>query len=260
MSRRFPLGVSATPDCVSQLVGFYDFIEPPGSRVLMGLEDDETYNSQQRPALSNSPLPVRAFNVLFPSELKLVGDQVDWERVERYLERVVTRATDLGAKILVFGSGGARSIPAGFSAATAWGQLVRVLLLGARYADSTGIVFAIEALRRAESNVINNFAEALQLARDVDRPSVRVLADIFHFVEEDEPLADIREGRDWLVHVHLAGEERRYPGYGTYPLQELFDLLAELDYQGAVSIECNWGQDQQAEALYAAGYLDALLP
>lgn len=258
MKRPFPLGVSAMPDQVTSLAGYYDFIEPPGSRVLAGLVGDAGY-APHKALLEASPLPVKAFNVLFPSELRLVGDKVDWEQVEQYLERVVSRAADLGARVLVFGSGGARSAPEGFSRATAWGQLVRVLTLGARFADPRGIVFAVEGLRRPESNMINSFTEALQLARDVDRQSVRVLADIFHFVEEGEPLADIREGADWLVHVHLAGEERRYPGFGRYPLRELFDVLTEVGYQGGVSIECRWGDDLASEALYAAGYLDALL-
>ena len=258
MKRPFPLGVSATPDQVARLVGYYDFIEPNGSRTLMGLGDDEAY-APQKALLEASPLPVKAFNVLFPAELKLVGDEVDWETVEQYLGRVVNRAADLGAQVLVFGSGGARNAPPGYSKAVAWGQLVRVLTLGARFADPRGIVFAIENLRRPESNMINSFTEALRLARDVDRQSVRVLADIYHFVEESEPLTDIRAGADWLVHVHLSGDERRYPGYGRYPLRDLFDVLLEVGYQGGVSIECRWGADLASEALYAAGYLDAML-
>jgi len=258
MKRPFPLGVSATPDQVTSLAGYYDFIEPPGARVLAGLGDEAAY-APHKAVLEASSLPVKAFNVLFPSELKLVGDMVDWERVEQYLDRAVNRAADLGAQVLVFGSGGARNIPDGFSRTVAWGQLVRVLTLGARYADPRGVIFAIEGLRRPESNVINSFTEALQLARDVDRQSVRVLADIFHFVEEGEPFDDIRQGADWLVHVHISGDERRYPGYGRYPLRELFDVLIDVGYQGGVSIECRWGDDLASEALYAAGYLDALL-
>jgi len=258
MPRPFKLGVSATPDNVARLQPFYDFIEPPGARMLCGLEDDAAYEPN-RDALAASPLPVRAFNVLFPAQLRLTGDQVDWDVVALYLHRVVNRAADLGAKVLVFGSGGARHVPEGFARTQAWDQLVRVLTLAANEGEQRGVVFAIEGLRRPESNIINSVGEALRLARDVGRPGVRVLADIYHMVEEHEPFEVLREVGDWLVHVHLSGEERRYPGYGHYPLSELFDELLAIDYQGAVSIECNWGPDLQSEALYAAGYLDGLL-
>ncbi len=257
MSRPYPLGISATPESVAQLKGFFDFIEPP-ARVLMGLEDDAAF-APSRDQLLASPLPVRAFNVLFPADLKVVGETVNWDRVESYLDSVINRAAEVGAKVLVFGSGGARAVPEGFPRTIAWGQLVRMLSLGANVAEARGIVFAIEGLRRAECNIINSFREALQLARDVDRPGVRVLADIYHFVEENEPLSDIREGADWLVHVHLSGAERRYPGYGSYPLRELFDVLDGAGYRGGISIECRWGADMPAEALYAAGFLDCML-
>ncbi|NLX37840.1 MAG: sugar phosphate isomerase/epimerase [Chloroflexi bacterium] len=258
MDRRFPLGVSASPDRVAPLVGFYDFIEPPGSALLMGLADDEAYEPQRR-ALAASPLPVRAFNVLFPPAVKLVGDQVDWAQVEMYLHRVVNRAADLGARVLVFGSGGARNAPEGFTSEAAFEQLVRVLTIGADIADRRDINFVVEGLRRPESNMINSFAEALALARRVNRASVKVLADIYHMVEEQEPFGVLRQGADLLAHVHLSGDERRYPGYGEYPLRALFDVLGDVDYQGAVSIECRWGDDLASEALYAAGYLDGLL-
>jgi sugar phosphate isomerase/epimerase len=258
MKRPFPLGISATPDRVSQLVGYYDFIEPPGSAVLMGLQDDAAYEPQRR-ALAASPLPVGAFNVLVPPSVKLVGTAVDWAQVELYLSRVVNRAADLGARVLVFGSGGARNAPEGFPKEAAFDQLVRALTIGADIADRRDISFVIEGLRRPESNMINSFGEALALARRVDRPSVKVLADIYHMVEELEPFDALRQGADLLAHVHLSGDERRYPGYGEYPLRALLDVLTDIGYLGAISIECRWGDDLAGEALYAAGYLDGLL-
>jgi hypothetical protein len=49
-----------------------------------------------------------------------------------------------------------------------------------------------------------------------------LLVDLYHLMEEDEPLATIDDYADLLVHAHVADSERRHPGTGTYPIAPFF--------------------------------------
>ncbi|MFO7918915.1 MAG: sugar phosphate isomerase/epimerase family protein [Anaerolineae bacterium] len=251
------IGICTNPDRVNQLPSGYCYWEPAVSSALIPLEDEEHY-IPQRENLRAAPLPIRAFNAFVPSEVRLVGDDVQWNQVELYVKRAIGRAASLGGKVIVFGSGGARAVPEGYSRERAWKQLIQFLRLCATEAAKHDLTIAIEPLNHSETNVINSYLEAIRLAQDVDRKHVQVLADIYHFMMEEEPLEHIREAPERLVHVHLADSGRHHPGSGSYPLQELFDLLREVDYEGRASIECRWGENFSQEAEQALRFLQNL--
>lgn len=257
MSRRFPLGICTRPEQAAAVADAFDYLELVVAN-LAPLEDEATFAPRMQ-ALKTSPLPIRALNSFIPAEIKVVGAAVDWPLVERYVNTAIHRAVALGAQTIVFGSGGARAVPADYPRVKAWMQLVRFLNLCADAAEDQGLTIAIEPLNRAESNIINTYLEGVQLARDVDRRSVRVLADIYHMMQDDEPLDDLLQAPEWLAHVHLADTDRRHPGSGVYPLREFFALLREVDYSGAASIECRWGDDFAAEARSSAQFLAPLM-
>ena len=264
MADSIPIGMCTSPDRAKKLEEMrgtcstgYAYWEPAVSSALVPLEDDESYESQREKLLSVD-LPIYAFNAFVPSEVRLVGDDVQWKQVEMYAKRATKRAADVGGQIIVFGSGGARAVPKGYSRKRAWKQLIQFLRLCAAEAERYDLTIAIEPLNRSETNIINAYSEAVELAKEVDREQIQVLADIYHFMMEDEPLEHIRQAPQWLVHVHLADSGRLYPGSGSYPLQELFDLLREVGYEGRASIECRWGEDFFQEATQALRFLQNL--
>jgi sugar phosphate isomerase/epimerase len=201
-----------------------------------------------------STLPARAFNVFLPRDLKIVGPTIQEERLANYLNRALGRVRRLGGEVVVFGSGGARSIPEGFPRDEAVDQIVRFLHLVADVTDHTNLMIAIEPLNRRESNVINSVAEAVDLAIRVDRPSIRVLADFYHMDEENEPIDHLVRFRDWIIHIHVADTGRLAPGTGQYPYESFAAALQQAEYKGRVSIECRWG-DFLAEAPAALQFL-----
>jgi len=135
---------------------------------------------------------------------------------------------------------------------------VRFCNLCANYCDVEGITLVIEPLNKGECNIVNTYLEAVQLARDVDRPRVRALADIYHFMMDAEPIDDIREAPEWLAHVHLADTGRLWPGSGTYPVEEWFSILKENHYAGRASVECGWGDDFTDETTRSLAFLRKL--
>jgi sugar phosphate isomerase/epimerase len=206
-----------------------------------------------------APLPVAAFNVFLPRDLKIVGQEVDQPRIERYLDNALTRVGEIGSEVVVFGSGVARAIPDGFPAQEANKQTIDFLHRVSGHAQKHGITVVIEPLNRKESNTILSVPEGVTLARAVNRPNIKVLADFYHMDEEQEPLVHLLEYKEWIKHIHVADTGRRAPGTGQYPYAQFAAYLRQTGYDGMVSIECSW-QNFQAEAAPALDFLRRTLP
>ncbi|QGQ99036.1 sugar phosphate isomerase/epimerase [Paenibacillus psychroresistens] len=219
----------------------FDYIEL--ALAPMQLENQEEYRRQLK-LVQQSPLPVKAFNVFFPQDIKIVGPAADVERIRRYIATAVEVFVKAGARIAVLGSGGARTIPEGWETARAEEQLLQVLNWCAAEMKDTGVILAIEPLNRKESNVINSVADGVYYAKQINDPAVRVLADFYHMDEENEPLSTLREHKDWLAHIHLADTGRRNPGSGQYDYDTFSAILREIGYSGMISAECKVEQQE----------------
>jgi len=218
----------------------YDYAEFTVSSHLKPLVDDEEW-APLRQAIEAQPLPVEAFSVFVPGELKITGPAVDEERLAQYLEVAFERAASLGGQAIVFGSSGARNVPEGFPREKAWQQLINFVREAGEGAARVGITVCIEPLNRGESNVVNSVVEGLRLAQEADHPQVKVLADLYHMVAEEEPLVEhLVEAGDWIRHVHVSNTDRRAPSKGSSPYGAFFSGLKQIGYDGRCSIECRW--------------------
>lgn len=217
----------------------YDFIELPAATVLQGEADGSEF-APMLDRLEHLPLPAEAFNIFLPGGMKIVGEEVDRERIHRYLKHVMDRASAVGGKLIVFGSGGARRVPDGFDPLEAQAQIAEFLHEAGAEAERYGITLAIEPLNRGESNILNSVPEALDMAEQADHPSVQVLADLYHMEKDGEPLDHILQAKGRLTHVHVADTGRFAPGTGDADTAGLFRRLKEIGYAGRISIECSW--------------------
>ena len=230
----------------------YDFIELSVAEDVMGVEDAEWLHARRR--LLALPLPPETFNS-FVRTGKIVGPDVDFDGLTRYVQTALARAADIGGKIIVFGSGGARNVPEGFLVETAKRQMGDFLNLCADVSEQTGVVVAIEPLRRAESNIINRVSEGAEWARQIGRSGVRNLGDTYHMEQEGETLTALVKSRDVLAHVHVADDKRLAPGTGSYDYVSLFGVLRDAGYDARVSIECGFGADFAGEVTHALAHL-----
>lgn len=233
---------------IARSAGF-TFVEPT-VRSLHGGKDFSVIQTLHAAA----GLPTPTFNVFVPGELKITGPEVDLAKLQVYVAESLGRVKAVGGELVVFGSGGARNIPDGFSRDAAWQQLIDFLRMTADECDKSGVAIAIEPLNRKESNVLNSVAEGVALAKAVDRPSIRVLADLYHMEEDAEPTDTVVANAAWLTHVHVAGSGRLSPGTGSYPYAEFFGYLKSTGYAGRIAVECKW-QDFEEEADPAVAFL-----
>lgn len=230
----------------------WDFIELSVAGDLMPETDDAGWAPTRR-AIEALPLPPEAFNS-FVRTLKIVGPDADFDALRRYVDTALERAALVGGKIIVFGSGGARNVPEGFSRDTALTQIRDFLVLCGDASARTGVTVVIEPLCRAESNILNTVGEGAALARAVGRHGVRNLADTYHMEADGDPLSEIVAHADTIAHVHTADTHRDAPGTGVYDHRALFDVLKAIGYDARVSVECRW-QDFDAQIGPARAHL-----
>jgi sugar phosphate isomerase/epimerase len=213
----------------------FDFIEVPLAP--FGLEDQKSLAAAKK-AIAASPLPTSAFNIFIPRDIRVVGTDIDVDRVKSYLGRAAELLAYAHAKIVVFGSGRARNVPEGFDRDKAEAQLIDSLRWSAEALQGSETTLAIEPLNRKESNIVNSVGEGVRFAKAVNRPEIRVLADIYHMDEENEPLSEVATHIEWLSHIHLADTGRFNPGTGSYDYDTFFGYLKTANYRGMLSAEC----------------------
>ncbi len=184
-------------------------------------------------------LVCRAMNCFLPGNIKVVGSEADPGAVKQYLDRAFPAAAEFETKMIVFGSGSARRIPAGYPAETARMQLIGFLRLASVYAAEYGITVAVEPLCRSECNILNTVMEGYQLVQDTGRENVRLLVDFYHFSRNGENPLDLISAAPVLVHAHTATIlSRGFPGETDRAEQSvLFSALKSVGYSGGVSIE-----------------------
>lgn len=195
---------------------------------------------------------------LIPPDMKVVGPEVDGYRVERYIRTAFERIEELGAEVVVFGSGAGRKVPDGFAVEKATEQLVEFLTLAGQVGGAYGITVAVEPLNHLETNTINTVAQGLEIVRRVDHPFVKLLVDLYHLEMEGGSVSDIAVASGCVVHAHTADTDRLYPGSGSYPNREFIEALRGADYDDRLSVECRWG-DFDTECVKALNYLRGLL-
>lgn len=257
MHRPIPIGMCVRLEQVASLAPGYDYLEPMVTEALNPLVDDADMAPTLKRLASFQP-PVRAFNVFVPAEVRLTGEGVDWQRLEAYVDRAITRASRYDTRVIVFGSGPAREVPAGFPMARAWEQLESFLRVCADRVKGTGITIAIEPLYGG--NIIRSYLEGVELAKRVGREEIKVVADIIHFARVNEPFEDILLAPEYLGHVHLSDTDRKAPpGKDEALLRRFFQLLRQVDYQGMASVEASFsGVDYSSASAQALAFLKEL--
>lgn len=223
---------------------------------------DEEWRAVRDELLRNE-VPLLAFNRLFPPDMPIVGPDVDMDAIERYLSISFARMADLGGQHVGFGAGKNRRVPEGFPFDEARAQLARVVRLAGDLAAHHGMWVHFEFFNRAETNLINTVEEAVAFVQELQHHRVDLLIDFYHLVQNGEPVSELEKASGRIGYVHVADEQRRWPGSGSLPVREWFAALRDAGYRGPVSIECNF-QDpipelrQAGEALRRLSYSGGL--
>ena len=218
-----------------------DYIEE-NVQTFLAPEGPDTEFTARLASCANAARTISVGCCFLPGSHRCVGPQVDEARLLAYAESAFARARRTGIDTIVFGSGGARAVPEGFSAATAFTQFISMLGKMAPIAARHGVTIVVEPLNRGEVNFINTIDEGAEVVNRVGHPSVRLLADLFHMLRNGEtPDAITRHGA-LLAHAHLAEQETRSaPGIKGDDFRPFLRALRQVGYDRRLSLECAFG-------------------
>ena len=185
-------------------------------------------------------------------------------RTLEVVKRLVALCAELGGKVLVHGSPKQREVAPGETLDIARGRLRDFLADAAEVAAAHGVVYCIEPLSRNETVLVNTVAEAAEIVRAIDRPSLRTMIDCSAAgLSESVSVPDIID--HWLPtgligHVQVTDPNRRAPGQGEMRFTPIFAALKRHGYDRTVAVEpFDYVPDGPGCAAFAAGYLRGVL-
>ena len=105
-------------------------------------------------------------------------------------------------------------------------------------AEDYGITYCLEVVNRFEQFLLNTAAEGVAYVEAVGSPSLKLLLDAFHMnIEEDSIGQAIVTAGDKLGHLHIGETNRKTPGKGHMPWDEIAQALGQINYQGRIVME-----------------------
>jgi sugar phosphate isomerase/epimerase len=214
----------------------YDYAEV-GVSEIAALSDEEFEALRVR--LRKLQLPTPVANLFIPKTMKIVGPDVDKEAALTYVKKALDRVALLGVRTVVFGSGGSRRVPDGFSRDEAFAQLVAFAKVIAPEAKRRRITIAVEPLRKEESNIINSAAEGLEWVKAVGHPNFQLMVDFYHLASENEDPAILLEAGKAIRHFHIANPKgRAFPfNAAEHDYAPYFANIKKMGYRGGISVE-----------------------
>jgi len=194
-----------------------------------------------------------------PDGLSINGpDEAARERTRDFMSALIRLCSDLGGRVMVFGSPKQRSIVEGDSYEAAWARAVEMFKSCGEEADRNDVVIALEPLTTKETDFLNTKDEAVRLIEAVGCPAVRLHLDVKAMVgQESKPAAAvIRESAAHLAHFHANDVNLRGPGFGDVDFRPIAAALGDIGYDGYVSVEVfDYAPDPETIATRSLEYL-----
>lgn len=158
-----------------------------------------------------------------------------------FLKRMIGAIGELGGGPLsgiIYGAWPA-ALPAGETDKRPyWKRSVESIREVAPTAEDSGVLLNVEVVNRFEQYLLNSASEAVAFVREVESRAVKVLLDTFHMnIEEDSIGGAIEETGDLLGHLHLGENNRRAPGRGHIPWEEIGAALRQIEFDGYIVME-----------------------
>jgi sugar phosphate isomerase/epimerase len=117
------------------------------------------------------------------------------------------------------------------------------------YAGKRNVKIALETVTLLQTNFINTVQEAAAVVKAVDNEYLKLMMDIFHLnIEEKDMFAVIDNYAEYNIHVHLADNNRRYPGHCGFDFEKIVRAFKNTGYDGAYCTEIFQLPDQDTAA------------
>lgn len=157
----------------------------------------------------------------------------------RHIRDLVDLCADLGDNgVMIFGSPFQRNSTGGATPAEATRRFTDGLAEVAPHAGERGVTILVEALPKAQSDIVNTVDAAADIVREIGHPAIQTMFDTHNAADETDPHAAVLERNLGVVrHVHVNEMDGRYCGTGDYDFGAVFEVLKRRAYPGWVSLE-----------------------
>lgn len=127
-------------------------------------------------------------------------------------------------------------------------------------AGEHGVTLGFELMNRYESCFLTRIEDGVHYLRVHDFKHILLHIDTVHMnIEEADIGAAVRSGAGYIGHVHVADNDRWYPGHGHYPFRDTLQALKDIGYKGALALETNGLPSERVSAERSLEYLEDLL-
>jgi D-psicose/D-tagatose/L-ribulose 3-epimerase len=196
-------------------------------------------SSAVRRSLESRGLECTTALALVPGLSLISEDAAVRARTVAHVEHIIKAAAETGSRLLagpIYSPVG--EFPGRRRTNDEWKRAVEAYQRLGPTLLANGVTMVVEALNRFETSFLNTVADAVALCANVAHPNVRTLVDTFHAnIEEKDVGGAIRLATPYLEHVHISENDRGTPGTGHVDWPAVFAALAEIRYDGWLTIE-----------------------
>ena len=127
-------------------------------------------------------------------------------------------------------------------------------------AGKYGVTVGLEIMNRFESDVLTCIDEGIAFVQGHGFSHVKLHLDTVHMNIEEAIIGDaIRRAGALIGHVHLADNDRWYPGHAHYDFAETLRALEDAGYNGALALEIKPYPDARTASRQSLAYLQGLM-
>ena len=184
-----------------------------------------------------------------------------WDHVRSLIDLCTDLAggTASANGVMVFGSPFQRNTTGGASREEAAKRFRDLFAEMSSHAAAMHVKLLVEALPKAQSDVVNTLAEAVEIVNSCNMPSVRTMFDTHNAADETDPHADVVDRNfGYIEHVHVNEMDGKHCGKGDYDFKPVLAKLREKNYQGWVSLEAfDFSFGAEAIATESLRYLES---
>lgn len=130
-----------------------------------------------------------------------------------------------------------------------------------QYARNRRVKINLEVINRYEVNIFTTCAELVEFLDTHQLNNCFIHLDTFHMnIDESDPVEAIHLAGERLGYFHLADNTRQYLGSGQLDFGKILAALADINYQGYLSVECLPRPTGEEAAARSIAFLNSLLP
>ncbi len=106
------------------------------------------------------------------------------------------------------------------------------------YAKEKNIYIALETINRFQEDFFCTIIDGKKYLDKVKFSNIKIMIDSFHMnIEDADMWENMRQARDYIIHVHYSDSNRLAPGMGHFDFSKMTKVLKEINYQGYITSE-----------------------